>query len=636
MAGRLGVLGSLPTQSYSGGRVGALAIDPNVTRQRNEQANDAKADAQLKQEQQTNNNPFNIIKTGLEKTVGQVSKVAAPVLNEANNVLGAKSTRGGKTVKATTLAKSAVDSTGIPDATQQIRTAVKGGVTAPQGGAGLNDQSLVNNQVNYIKSQIGKSISQEDANKQIANLQSKASAKQSKLQTAEKATGTTLNESQGAGDVLNAAATATGLVGSVKGLIEKGIGKYVSKQALKDADEQGVKTASEPIPEPIVTQKPTTPVKGRITEPEQLLDLRKNTAAPVETPEPTKPFAPLDESTRTKIDTLAQESGKKPVEPGTTRLYQMNDKGAEGVKSDQFFKDPSKLANFANGRSENADLTFKDVPNDQVKEVAGKPDVFKVSDEPTPAVATPDRVVYETDPKTGVQTPKTQEDLLDDISQLRSIPQSDRTVTQVTQLSDKIDALKNFDEKSVVPKAVEETAEKPQGDTVSGNANRIQETAVASKLIERTEDLPEYASINMKDQAEKAVNLVNNDRQKAIDIVEGKENPPGNLKTLSIHQALEEVATREGDGELLNKLAHSHINTELSESAQNLRIAAERDPNSPVEQIRKVNDALKKSAERRTKTTVSKELKNARSIVKKSTRINNKADLNSFIKGLTC
>lgn len=190
-----------------------------------------------------------------------------------------------------------------------------------------------------------------------------------------------------------------------------------------------------------------------------------------------------------------------------------------------------------------------------------------------------------------------------------------------------------------VPVETPVTAPKPVGDTTSGNAARIEAAALEKKLTDKMGDLPQYKSINMKEQATQAIDLVKNDRQKAVDIINGKANPPDGLHPQSVHQALEDVAVREGNGELLTQLAKSHINTELSEGAQRLRIAAERDPHSAVEHIRQINERLQARADKRLKksgTTVEKETKKAVSEVKKTTRVTSKKDLHDFIKKLEC
>lgn len=101
-------------------------------------------------------------------------------------------------------------------------------------------------------------------------------------------------------------------------------------------------------------------------------------------------FAPLDDTTATKMADMWKKSDATPLAEGNVRLYQTND-GANGV-SDQFFQDPAKLSNYINGRADNAELRFIDVPANQVQVVAGKPDVFKVAQPAeTPTVKITDR-----------------------------------------------------------------------------------------------------------------------------------------------------------------------------------------------------------------------------------------------------
>jgi len=179
-------------------------------------------------------------------------------------------------------------------------------------------------------------------------------------------------------------------------------------------------------------------------------------------------------------------------------------------------------------------------------------------------------------------------------------------------------------------------AEKQVGDTVSGNSARIEQIAIEKRLTDSFGNLPQFKGINMKEQAKLSSELILTDRQGAIDIIDGRKNPPGNLKAQSVHQALEEVATREGDVNLLLKLARSNINTELSESAQNLRIAAERNPHGAVENIRKISDARLKNAEKRSKTTIKKESASIKKQVEARTPKQKKEDWASFAESLVC
>lgn len=91
-----------------------------------------------------------------------------------------------------------------------------------------------------------------------------------------------------------------------------------------------------------------------------------------------KSFAPLDESTQSKVSSLKEQSVQTPLATGHVRLFQTND--SNGGVSDQYFKNADNLSNYINGRSDNATLSFKDVPAESVEAVPGKPTIFRTND----------------------------------------------------------------------------------------------------------------------------------------------------------------------------------------------------------------------------------------------------------------
>lgn len=107
----------------------------------------------------------------------------------------------------------------------------------------------------------------------------------------------------------------------------------------------------------------------------------------------TKPFTDIDPLTAQSVTKLEKRAMNKPVPTGHTRLFQMND---GKLKSDQYFTDIDKLANFANNRSDNATMRFVDVPNNKVIQAPGKPDVFRISNEPIAPVAAGSRKLSKT------------------------------------------------------------------------------------------------------------------------------------------------------------------------------------------------------------------------------------------------
>lgn len=127
---------------------------------------------------------------------------------------------------------------------KQVDTSVKAGVTTPNGGAGLNDPKLVQNQVDYIKSQVGKGIDQKTADAQIAKLQGNAATRQTNITKAEQQTGTKLDQNAGVQALGDTATNLSGL-GFIKGLALRGIEKGTTKAAVSAlADSQAAQDAA--------------------------------------------------------------------------------------------------------------------------------------------------------------------------------------------------------------------------------------------------------------------------------------------------------------------------------------------------------------------------------------------------------
>ena len=89
-------------------------------------------------------------------------------------------------------------------------------------------------------------------------------------------------------------------------------------------------------------------------------------------------FAPVDAPTQAKVDALKAESNQTPLQEGLTRLYQTNDSADQA--STNYFQDPDRLSNWINGRDDNAELSFVDVPSETVVPLERKPGVFKVAE----------------------------------------------------------------------------------------------------------------------------------------------------------------------------------------------------------------------------------------------------------------
>lgn len=152
-----------------------------------------------------------------------------------------------------------------------------------------------------------------------------------------------------------------------------------------------------------------------------------------------------------------------------------------------------------------------------------------------------------------------------------------------------------------------------EGETkVRGLAKGVEEKAIENKLVENLGDLPEYQTVNMKDQAKKAETILTENYEKAKSIAMGKEPPPANVLPESVFVAVENKAVKEGDVDTIRDLAvASELTAEATAMGQRIRTLAERDPESPVTAIKEVAKARQERAQRKFKT------KKPRKLVKK-------------------
>ena len=190
--------------------------------------------------------------------------------------------------------------------------------------------------------------------------------------------------------------------------------------------------------------------------------------------------------------------------------------------------------------------------------------------------------------------------------------------------------------------AVENPSKKPPAapeKRKSGVGVSIEAKAIEGDLTKGFEGTAEYDAVTIKDQAQKAADLVNNDLERARRIVAGKENLPNDLRAAPLITAMERLARKNGDVELLKDLAESPLTAETSIHAQEMRLLREREPNSPVKLIQELQktreDALKKRLGKRTvKDTVKDEVKKIQNEIKKT--VPKKPEWVEFIKNLQC
>jgi hypothetical protein len=171
-------------------------------------------------------------------------------------------------------------------------------------------------------------------------------------------------------------------------------------------------------------------------------------------------------------------------------------------------------------------------------------------------------------------------------------------------------------------------------------ASSVEEQAVEKKLIDTFGDTPEYNKVNMKEQADLATKLLNDDPERARRIAMGEELPPSNILPESIFTALENKALKLDDVETLRDLAtKSTLSSEATAMGQRIRALAERHPDSPIAKIAEVQKERVKAVEKKLKgKTIKKakaeEVEKIKKEIKKAAP--KKETWDEFVSSITC
>lgn len=168
-----------------------------------------------------------------------------------------------------------------------------------------------------------------------------------------------------------------------------------------------------------------------------------------------------------------------------------------------------------------------------------------------------------------------------------------------------------------------------------GLSQGVEAKAIENKLANNFGDLPEYKTVSMSDQAQRASDILGQDYESAKSIAMGEKAPPKGTLPESVFVAVENKAISEGDVQTLQDLANSKLSASATTMGQRIRTLGERDPTSPVGAIQEVqkarSDALaQKDVAKQTQDTV-KEIQDSIKNVKTT-----KETWNSFVDSITC
>lgn len=170
-------------------------------------------------------------------------------------------------------------------------------------------------------------------------------------------------------------------------------------------------------------------------------------------------------------------------------------------------------------------------------------------------------------------------------------------------------------------------------------ALNIEQNAIEKGFSKKFGDLPEYQTVNLKEQAKLAADLLKADASRALRIALGDEKPPNNILPEMVLDAVERQAIKAGDVETLRDLSRSKLTSEATAMGQRIRSLAERDQDSPVKAMQDVIKSREEALKRRNKgKDISKLKKEAVDGIKKEIKKASpkKEDWQSFIKSIQC
>lgn len=165
---------------------------------------------------------------------------------------------------------------------------------------------------------------------------------------------------------------------------------------------------------------------------------------------------------------------------------------------------------------------------------------------------------------------------------------------------------------------------------------KIQADAIEKGLIDMYKDIPEYDKMNMKDQAKKVFKLIDEDYDRAVRIALGKELPKDDVLPESVLIGVKNQALKDGDTDLLIRLATDEEGVAKGTTLLGQRIKA-LDEGMEYDAFRNIRRVV----ENRKKNMTEKGAKEAKNIKAKARKIieeakPNKYDWQNLVKEITC
>lgn len=150
----------------------------------------------------------------------------------------------------------------------------------------------------------------------------------------------------------------------------------------------------------------------------------------------------------------------------------------------------------------------------------------------------------------------------------------------------------NGEAKEISGEEITSESNVPRETVTSKIAKSIEQKAVDAKLTDKFENLAGEEKVNVAEQSKMATDLVNSNIDDARAIVRGDKPLPDRLRGISIITAMEEHLKNNPDGDIAQELGNSPLVSATTRAAQELRLAAEREPDSFTQKYQELKRAL--------------------------------------------
>lgn len=171
-----------------------------------------------------------------------------------------------------------------------------------------------------------------------------------------------------------------------------------------------------------------------------------------------------------------------------------------------------------------------------------------------------------------------------------------------------------------------------------GASSRIEALAIEKGLTDSFGNLPEYKSVNFKDQAAKVADLITKDPQRAESVALGKSRAPSGIVPEMVLKAVSDQAVKDGNVGLLRDLANGSLTYEGTTMGQRIAAYGQFDRTDPVPLIKEVQDARAADLKARgvdTKAETAKTVKEGTEAVK-AEAVKGRQNWEQFIESITC